>query len=172
MVIEWAKETSFSHPTPALLCPCHTYQLQTECPSHALEPPSHLWQHACVAGDHVLLLPVTTWQVAVKITIIDWAKLEREDGTWVRDNAVREADIMMRLRHPNIVTTYTCKLHDRKPPDHGPQDLNAAPTKAPVPWQLDLVQVSCRSAAAVAATAVTAAAATATLHASRQLTAP
>ena len=71
-----------------------------------------------------------------------------EDGIWVRDNAIREAEIVMQLSHPNIVTTYTCKLQNKERSSPAPTPLPEAqdlvgPAESPktkAPWQLNLVQ--------------------------------
>ena len=79
----------------------------------------------------------------MKTTVVDWTKVSLDLGTWVRDNAVREAEIVMLLRHPNIVTTYTYSIPSQGKPDPTAPDPAAAAAATP-PWQLNLVQASGR----------------------------
>ena len=89
--------------------------------------------------------------------MVNFAVVSVERGIWARDNAIREAEIALQLRHPNIVTTYARVLPPNQDRSTGPsplsplsprehKDCNAAPTEAahktsPSSWQLSLVQV-------------------------------
>ena len=90
--------------------------------------------HACA--------PHTVLQVAVKTTVVDFSKVSEQDAAWVCENAVREAEIVSVLSHPNIITTYSYKLNrGSSMPADCLLDLVPEPAeKRKAPWQLDLVQ--------------------------------
>ena len=91
--------------------------------------------HACA--------PHTVLQVAVKTTVVDFSKVSEQDAAWVCENAVREAEIVSVLSHPNIITTYSYKLNGGAMPADCLLDLVPEHSeKRKEPWQLDLVQVS------------------------------
>ena len=71
--------------------------------------------------------------MAVKSTVVNFAVVSVERGIWARDNAIREAEIALQLRHPNIVTTYARVLPPNQDRSTGPSPLSPPPPLPPRP---------------------------------------